>query len=120
MKDYLANARELNAADFAETFYIDKPKRGIMAKLAGMYFYFFFCTLLSFGILWMPMVPAWGLCIYKFYCTVRYLKIYNISAKKLCIFSVLVVGAEFLLAVYARKALWRLMEILFFVISVVF
>lgn len=101
------DARTTDAVMKMETHYMFRPLKQIKKLFCKMFFIdFAMCTLLSFHILWVPMIPIWGRCIYRQYVRIMYLKKFNMSVVKVLIFILSVLSLEFVASFYLRKLLW--------------
>lgn len=89
-----------------DSYYINKPKRLIILSLFRFYGYFFICSLLSFHILIVPMVPVWVYLLYKFYIALKCLEKFNVSKQKVVVYSFVVIAFEIISSVYIRKVIW--------------
>lgn len=93
-----------------ESYYIFKPMKDIRDVFYRMFFVdFLICTMLSFHIFWVPMIPAWLYCIFRQYIRVRYLEKYNFSAGKVLILMLFVLSGEFVAAHYVRQLVWYIL-----------
>ncbi len=73
-----------------EDIYIYKPWSFIFRLLITHYMRFCVLTLLSFYPLIFFVIPAWAVVIYVFYITLKFVKKYNLSIIKICIFFVII------------------------------
>ena len=96
----------LNDVVGMDSYYINKPQKLIITTLFRFYGWFFICTLLSFHLLIIPMVPVWAYCMYRFYIGLKCMEKYNVSKCKVVLYSCFVIVVESIISIYIRKAIW--------------
>lgn len=96
-----------------EPHYILRPKHTIRFLFLRMLLDLGICTMLSVGILWVPMVPVWLVCLFRQGLRIAYMQKCNMSPYKVTFFVLLALAAEFAAAHYIRALLWLIVSNLF-------